>query len=116
MINCIKNFDWIFFNSIFRVILSVFSLFFIDFIRHFKFVRMYRSTATTRNNRINSFHIRNNVQNFQSRHNLNVMNVCKKNCNNNQITNILQSRMIRSFSVFERMLDNRDVVLFMLIY
>jgi len=116
MINCIINFDWIFFNSKFRVILFVFSLFLIDFIRHFKFVRMYRSTAITKNNRMNSFHIRNNVQNFQSRHNLNVMNVCKKNCNNNQITNILQSKIIRLFSDFERILHNRDVILFMLIY
>ena len=78
------------------------------FIRHFRFVNMYRRIIAINSNRINSFHIQNNVRNFQSRPNLKVMNVCRKNCNNNQIMNILHSKMIRDLSDFVRILDNSD--------
>ena len=111
--NCIINLDSIFFNNSFRVILSVFSLFFIDFIRHFKLANIYRSNIITKSIIINSFHIRNSVQNFQSRPNLKVINVCKKNCSISQITNISHSNFIRKFIGFEQILDHRDVSFFM---
>ena len=73
--NCIINFDSMFFNNNFRVTLSVFSLFFIALIHHFKFAKIYHSNIITKIKSINSFHIQNNVQNFPSRPSLNVTNV-----------------------------------------
>ena len=92
----------------------MFSLFFISFIRHFRCVDMYRSSVIIKNSIMNSFHIRNNVQNFQFRHSLNVINVCKKNCSSNQITKILHNKIIRNLIGFEQMLDRRDVSFFIL--
>ena len=84
-----------FFSSNFRDILSVFSLFLTILIRHFRFIKTYRTNITTNINSINSFHIRNNVQNFPSRHSLNVIKVCRKNCNKSQITKILHNKLIQ---------------------
>ena len=83
-INWITNFDSMFFSNYFRVTLSVFSLFFTDLIRHFRFAKIYRNRTTTKRRSINSFHIRNSVQNFPSRSSLKVTKVCKKNCNKSQ--------------------------------
>ena len=93
--NWITNFDWTFFSSSFRDILSVFSLFLTVLIHHFRFAKTYRSSITMNINNINSFHIRNNVQNFPSRHSLNVTKVCRKNCNKSQIIKILHNKLIR---------------------
>lgn len=111
--NCITNFDSMFFSSNCHVILSVFSLFFIALIHHFKLYSIYRNNITTNIKSINSFHIQKNVRNLPSRHNLNVTNVCKKNCNSNHITNILHNRAIRNFKGFEQILDHRDISFFM---
>ena len=67
--NCITNFDGVFFINNFHVILSEFSLFFIVFIHHFRLAKTYRSNIITNSAKINSFHIRNRVQNLPSRHN-----------------------------------------------
>ena len=106
--NWIINFDWIFFNNNFREILSVFSLFFSAFIRHFKFIETYRIIDTKKINNINSFHIQKIVQNFPSRPSLNVTKVWRKNCNNSQITNILHNKTNRCLSDFERIDNRRD--------
>ena len=82
-------------------------------IRHFKLFKMYRSRIIMNNKSINSFHIRNNVQNVPSRPSWNVTKVCKKNCNRSQITNILHSKVIRNLSGLEQILDHRDVSFFM---
>ena len=108
------NFDSVFFNSNFQVILSVCSLFFIALIRHLKLVKTYRSNIITKVRSINSFHIRNNVQNFPSRHSWKVTKVCKKNCNKSQITNILHNNIIRNLRGLEQILDHRDVSFFMI--
>ena len=113
-INWITNFDSTFFSNNFHVTLSVFSLFFMDLIRHFRFAKIYRNRTTTKRRSMNSFHIRSSVQNLPSRPSLNVMKVCKKNCNKSQITNILHSRISRNFSGFEQILDHRDVSFFMI--
>ena len=97
-----------------RVIFSDFSLFLIDFIRHFRFENTYRRMITRNISKINSFHIHNRVQNFQSRHSLNVTKVWMKNCNNSQITNILHSKTIRKFIGFEQILSHRDASFFMI--
>jgi len=73
--NWITNFDWVFFTNNFHVILSVFSLFFTALIHHFMLAKMYRNNIMTNSARINSFHIRNNVQNVPSRHNWKVTKV-----------------------------------------
>ncbi len=112
--NWIMNFDSMFLSNNFQVILSVFSLFFMALIRHFKFVKMYRSSITININNINSFHIQNNVRNLPSRPSLNVTNVCKKNCNKSQITKILHNRLIRKLIGLEQILDRRDVSFFMM--
>ena len=65
--NCITNFDSIFFSNNFHVILSVFSLFFIALIHHFRLAKIYRNSIITKVKSINSFHIQNKVQNFPSR-------------------------------------------------
>ena len=104
-----------FFSNELHVILSVFSLFFIALIRHFRLVKMYQSNIMMKIRSINSFHIQNNVQNFPSRPSLNVTKVCKKNCNKSQITKILHNKLIRKFRGFEQILDRRDVSFFMII-
>ena len=103
-----------FFSNNFRVTLSVFSLFFTDLIRHFRFAKMYRNRTATKRRSINSFHIRNSVQNFPSRSSLKVTKVCKKNCNKSQITNILHSKINRNLRGFEQILDRRDVSFFII--
>lgn len=113
--NWMTNFDWIFFSNNFRDILSVFSLFFTALIHHFKFDRIYRSNITININKMNSFHIRNSVQNFPSRHSLNVTKVWRKNCNRSQITKILHNSEIQKFKDLEQILDHRDVSFFMFI-
>ena len=112
--NWITNFDSIFLSNNFRVTLSVFSLFFMAFIHHFRLAKIYRIRIIMNNKSINSFHIQNNVQNFPSRHSLNVTKVCKKNCNKSQITNILHNKMIRNLRDLEQILDHRDVSFFIL--
>jgi hypothetical protein len=112
--NWITNFDWVFFSNNFHVILSVFSLFFMALIRHLILANIYRNNITTNSARINSFHIRNNVQNVPSRHNWKVTKVCKKNCNKSQITNILHSKIIQNLRGLEQILDHRDVSFFMI--
>ena len=92
----------------------MFSLFFIDFIRCLKLAEIYRIIDTKNISNINSFHIRNSVRNFPSRPSLNVINVCKKNCNKSQITNILHNKINRSLSDFER-IDHRRVESFFII-
>ena len=92
---CTINSDFTFFRIVFREICSKFSLFFILFIHSFVCDNMYRNRTITNIRSINSFRIQNNVQNFQSRQSLYVMNVCKKNWSNNPITNILHSKAIR---------------------
>ena len=104
-----------FFNNNFHVTLSVFSLFFTALIHHFILAKVYRNNITTNSARINSFHIRNNVQNVPSRHNWKVTKVCKKNCNKSQITNILHSKTIQKLIGLEQILDHRDVSFFMII-
>ena len=99
--NCTTNFDSTFLSNNFRVTLSVFSLFFTAFIRHFRLAKIYRSRIAMNNNSINSFHIQNNVQNFPSRPSWNVTKVCKKNCNKSQITNILHNKTTRNLKGFE---------------
>ena len=99
----------------FHVILSEFSLFFTVLIRHFKFANIYRIRVVTKIRRMNSFHIRTNVQNFPSRPSLKVTKVCKKNCNRSQITNILHNKISRNFSGFEQILDRRDVIFFIIV-
>ena len=94
-INCTMNSDFTLFRIIFREICSEFSLFFILFVHSFICDNTYRNKITTKTNNINSFHIRNSVQNFPSRQSLNVMKVCKKNWSNSPITNILHSKAIR---------------------
>ena len=113
--NCITNFDSIFFSNNFHVILSVFSLFFMDLVHHFRLAKIYRNNTITKIRSINSFHIQNNVQNFPSRHNWKVTKVCKKNCNKSQITNTLHSNTIRNLRGLEQILDHRDVSFFMII-
>ena len=113
--NCITNFDSVFFNNNFQVILSVFSLFFMALIRHFKLLKMYRSRIIMNNKSINSFHIRNNVQNVPSRPSWNVTKVCKKNCNRSQIMNILHNNITQNLKGFEQILDHRDVSFFIFI-
>ena len=113
-INWITNFDWMFFSKSCRVILSVFSLFFIVLIHHFRLAKIYRSRITINANNMNSFHIRNSVQNFPSRPSLNVIKVCKKNCNKSQITKILHNKLIRKFRGLLQILDRRDVSFFMI--
>jgi len=113
-INWITNFDSMFFSNKFQVTLSVFSLFFVDLIRHFRFAKIYRNRTTTKRRSINSFHIRNSVQNFPSRPSLKVTKVCKKNCNKSQITNILHSKINRNLRGFEQILDRRDVSFFII--
>ena len=112
--NCTINLDSVFFNSIFQVILSVCSLFFIALIRHLKFVKTYRSNIITKVRSINSFHIRNSVRNWPSRPNLKVTKVCKKNCNKSHITNILHNKPTRNLKSLEQILDHRDVNLFII--
>ena len=112
--NCITNFDSIFFSNNFHVILSVFSLFFIALIHHFRLSKIYRNNTITKIRSINSFHIRNNVQNFPSRHSWKVTKVCKKNCNKSQIMNILHNNIIRNLRGLEQILDHRDVSFFMI--
>lgn len=114
-INWITNFDSILFNNIFQVILLLFSLFFIALIRHLKLFRVYRSRIMMNNRSINSFHIRNSVQNLPSRHSLKVTKVCKKNCNRSQITNILHNSITQNLRGFEQILDHRDVSFFIFI-
>ena len=97
-----------FFSNNFRVISFVCSLFFMAFVRDFKFDKTYRNNTIMNINSMNSFHIRNSVQNFPSRPNLNVIKVCRKNCNNSQITKILQNKTNRHFVDFERMDDHRE--------
>ena len=109
------NFDLMFFISNARVIFSDFSLFLIDFIRHFRFVNTYRSIVTRNISKINSFHIQNNVQNLPSRHSLNVTKVCRKNCNNSQITNILHNKTNRFLVDVERIDDRRECSFFIII-
>ena len=82
-------------------------------VHHFRLDKMYRSSITTNISNINSFHIRNKVQNFPSHHNLNVTKVCKKNCNKSQITKILHSKLTRNLKSLEQTLDHRDVSFFM---
>ena len=110
--NWMINFDCVFFNNNFRVILLIFSLFFIALIRHFRCVKTYRSIITMNISNINSFHIQISVQIFPSRHNLKVTKVCKKNCSKSQITNILHNKLIRNLKSLEQMLDHRDVSFF----
>ena len=93
--NWIMNSDFMFFRMIFREICSKFSLFFVLFIHSFVCDSIYRNRIITKINSINSFHIRNSVQNFPSRQSLKVMKVCKKNWSNSPITNILHSKAIR---------------------
>jgi hypothetical protein len=93
--NWIINSDFIFFRIIFREICSICSLFFIIVIHSFRWDNVYRSRIITKTNSINSFHIRNNVQNFPSRQSLNVTKVCKKNWRRSPIINILHNRAIR---------------------
>ncbi len=112
--NWITNSDLIFLNSKDRVILSTFSLFFILSIRHLRFDKIYHNSITTNINSINSFHIRNNVQNFQFRQSLNVTKVCKKNWSKSQITNILHNKTTQNLKGFEQILDNRDEIFFMI--
>ena len=112
-INCITYFDWQFFISRFRVIFWQFSLFFISFIRDLRFIDMYRINITISISSINSFHIQNRVRNFQSRHSLNVMNVCKKNCIKSHIINILHNNEARYLMLLFLILDNWDVSFFM---
>lgn len=112
--NCMINFDCVFFSNKFRVILSVFSLFFIALIRHCRFVKIYRSSITMNKSNINSFHIQNSVQNFPSRPSLKVTKVCKKNCNRSQITKILHNKLVRNLKSLEQILDHRDVSFFMI--
>ena len=101
-------------NEDFREIFSTCSLFFMDLIRDFRLDNIYRNNITTKTNRTNSFHIHNRVQNFQSRHSLNVTKVWMKNCNKSQITNILHSKTIRKFIGFEQILSHRDASFFMI--
>lgn len=96
------------------MIFSTCSLFFIALVHFLMFAKKYRINITTNNSRINSFHIQNKVQNFPSRHNLKVTNVCRKNCNKSQITNILHNKIIRKFIGLEQILDHRDVSFFMI--
>ena len=114
--NCIMNFDLIFFNNTFQVISFVCSLFFIDLVHHFKFVSIYRRSTTTNINNINSFHIQKSVQNLPSQPSLNVTNVCRKNCNINHITKILHNKRIRSFKDFELMFCHREESFFIMQY
>ena len=102
------------FNSKFRDILSVFSLFFMALIRHFRLDKIYRNRIITKISSINSFHIQNKVQIFPSRPSLNVTKVCKKNCNKSPITNILHNKTIRNLRGLEQILDHRDVSFFMI--
>ena len=74
-IYCMMNFHLIFFSIIDRFTFFVFSLFFIALIRFFIFAEMYRMIDTRNINRMNSFHIQNNVQNVPSRPSLNVTKV-----------------------------------------
>ena len=113
-INCIMNLDFEFFINNDCVIFSVFSLFFMILIQVFAFAKKYRINITANISSINSFHIRNKVQNFPFRHSLNVTKVCKKNCSSNPITKILHSKIIRKFIGFEHRLDHRDVSFFMM--
>ena len=83
-------------------------------IRHFKLLKMYRSRIMMNNRSINSFHIRNSVQNLPSRHSLKVTKVCKKNCNRSQIMNILHNNITQNLRGLEQMLDHRDVSFFMI--
>lgn len=114
--NCIMNFDLIFFNNTFQVISFVCSLFFIALVHHFKFVSIYRRSTTTNINNINSFHIQKIVQNFQFRPSSNVTKVCKKNCNNSHITNILHNKTNHSFKDLEQMDDRRLESFFIIRY
>ncbi len=84
------------------------SLFFMALVHHLKFDRMYRRSIITNINNMNSFHIQNSVQNFQSRPNWNVINVCRKNCSNSQIIKILHNKTNRHLVDFERMDDHRE--------
>lgn len=102
-----------FFTNNFHVTLSVFSLYFTVLIHHFRFEVTYRSNAIINISKMNSFHSRNSVQNFPFRHSLNVTKVCRKNCNNSQITKILHSRAIQKFMGLEQILDHREVNFFM---
>ena len=79
-----------------------------DFVHHFRFDRIYRKSATTNISNMNSFHIQNSVQNFQSRPSWKVTNVCRKNCSNNQITKILHNKTNRHLVDFERIDDHRE--------
>ena len=114
-IYCIINFHLIFFNIRDQVTFFVFSLFFICLIHFFILTEIYRIMDMINIKRINSFHIQNKVQNVPSRPSLNVTNVCKKNCNNSQITNILHSKINRRFSDLEQILDHRDVSFFIIV-
>lgn len=104
-----------FFNNNSRLILLVFSLFFMPLIHHFKLSDTYRSRITMNNKSINSFHIQKNVQNLPFRHNWKVTKVCKKNCNRSQITNILHNNITQNLKGFEQILDHRDVSFFIFI-
>jgi hypothetical protein len=84
-------------------------------LRHFKLLKMYRSRIIMNNKSINSFHIRNNVQNVPSRPSWNVTKVCKKNCNRSQIMNILHNNITQNLKGFEQILDHRDVSFFIFI-
>lgn len=108
------NFDCMFFSNNCRVILSAFSLFLIAEIRHFRFTMVYRNNVIIKIRSINSFHIQNSVQNLPSRPSLNVMKVCRKNCNKSQITKILHNKLIRKFKSLEQILDRRDVSFFII--
>ena len=107
IMNWNTNFHLIFLSNNLHVILSVFSLFFIELSHTFRFASMYRSNITANIANINSFHIQKNVQNLPSRHNWKVTKVCKKNCNKSQITKILHNKMIRNLSGFAQILDHR---------
>jgi hypothetical protein len=113
--NCMINFELIFFRNNEREIFSVFDLFFIPDIRSFELDKMYRNNITTKMSSIHSFHIHIKVRILQSRHNLKVTNVCRKNCNSNQITNILHNKLIQNLIGLEHIFFRYDLILFILI-
>ena len=94
-INWIINFGLKFLINRDREILSAFSLFFIADIQCFRFVKIYMMRIAMKTNNIISFQIQTKVRNFPFRPSLNVMNVCKKNCNRSHITKILHNIQTR---------------------
>lgn len=113
--NCIMNFELIFSRNNEKEIFLALDLFFIPVIRGFKFDKTYRNNITTKISNIHSFHIHIKVRIFQSRHNLKVTNVCRKNCSSNQITNILHIKLIQNFIGLEHIFFRYDLILFILI-